>query len=146
VKLIKKKYIVIIYIEMPTKKAKLSVAQQKALMKTISASQLNHMKRHCLACRKMGGNGLGDIFRSIKNKFKSAVPFIGDIGQKVLKDVLLPKILPFAKNKLLPIAGNVLSKLISGSGLKLAGQRGGGFTLSGGSKSIKRKSPKLHLG
>jgi hypothetical protein len=133
---------------MPTKKAKLSVAQQKMLMKTISATQLNHMKRHCLSC-KMGGSGLGDIWRSVKNTFKKAIPFIGDIGGKVLKDVLLP----LASKKLMPIAGNLLSKVLGGSGysgqgLRLAGQKGKGLRLSGGSKQVvpTRKSPKLHLG
>jgi len=128
---------------MPTKKVKLSIAQQKALMKTISVSQLNHMKRHCLTC-KMGGAGLGDIFRSIKNKFKSVLPFLGDIGGKVLKDTLLP----LASKKLLPIAGNLLSKVLGGGGLRLAGQKGKGLRLSGGSKQVvpTRKSPKLHLG
>jgi hypothetical protein len=133
---------------MPTKKAKLSVAQQKMLMKSLSATQLNHMKRHCLAC-KMSGNGLGDIWRSVKNTFKKAIPWIGEVGGKVLKDVLLPKI----TEKVLPMAGNVLSKVLGGSGysgmgLRLAGQKGKGLRLSGGSKQIvpTRKSPKLHLG
>jgi hypothetical protein len=128
---------------MPTKKAKLSVAQQKMLMKSLSANQLNHMKRHCLAC-KMGGNGLGDIWRSVKNAFKKTIPFISDIGGKVLKDTLLP----LASKKLLPIAGNLLSKVLGGSGLRLAGQKGKGLRLSGGSKQVvpTRKSPKLHLG
>ena len=128
---------------MPTKKAKLSVAQQKALMKSLSSTQLNHMKRHCLAC-KMSGGGLGDMWRSVKNTFKKAIPWIGEVGGKVFKDVLLPKI----TDKVLPIAGKLLSKVLGGSGyhgsgLRLAGQKGEGLRLSGGST---RKSPKLHLG
>jgi hypothetical protein len=115
-----------------TKKAKLNSAQQRLLMKSIPAHYLNQMKNHCVAC-KMGGNGLGDIWRSVKNKFKQAVPFLSDVGGKVLKDFLLPKALPFLKDKLLPIAGKVLSKVIGGSGLRLAGkQRGRGLKLGGG--------------
>jgi hypothetical protein len=113
------------------------------LMKSLSANQLNHMKRHCLTC-KMGGSGLSDIWKSVKNTFKSAIPFLGDIGGKVLKDVLLP----IASKKLMPIAGNLLSKVLGGGGLRLAGQKGKGIRLSGGSKQVvpTRKSPKLHLG
>jgi hypothetical protein len=123
---------------MPTKKVKLSVAQQRQLMKRISANQLNQMKKHCLQC-KMGGSGVGDMWRSVKNAFKSAIPFIGDIGGKVLKDVLLPKL----TQKVLPMAGNILSKVLgngyAGKGLKLSGS---------GAKQVvpRRKMAKLHLG
>jgi hypothetical protein len=131
------------------KKTKLTMAEQKILMKTIPAIHLNNMKKHC---QMMSGNGrIGDIWSSIKEKFSAVVPFIKNMSNKVLNDVLLPKI----GEKFLPIASNLLKKALGfgGNGLKIAGQRsygGAGLSIAGDgvkkSLGMKRKQPKLYLG
>jgi len=87
----------------------LSVKQQKALLKSLSAPQKKALKAHVKSLH-MKGEGFMDILKSA-GKFLS--PIIQDVGPIVLKDFILP----FLKKKM---EGNGLNP--AGTGLKLAGQ------------------------
>ena len=96
---------------MPTR---LTLPQQRALLRALPASRKNACKKHCHDCQ-MRGEGLKDILKSIG---KTLGPVIKEIGPTVLKEFLLPML----KQKL-------------GSGLKLAGQ-------GKKKKPVKRKARK----
>jgi len=94
---------------MPTK---LTLAQQRALLRALPASRKNAVKKHCSTC-EMKGEGFMDILKSIG---KVLGPIAKEIGPTVLKEFILP----FIKKK----AGMGLK--VPGGSLRLAGQRGRG--------------------
>ena len=95
---------------MPTK---LSLSQQRALLKALPSHRKMAVKKHCQACR-MKGQGFMDILRSVGSVLG---PIAKEVGPTVLKEFVLP----FIKRK---VAGKGLAP--PGGGLRLAGQRGKG--------------------
>jgi hypothetical protein len=92
---------------------KLTLAQQRALIKTLPPSRKNAVKKHCHSCQ-MKGEGLMDILRSVKKHLGNVARFIGPTALKEF-------IVPFLKKK----AGLGLYPAGMGScgkGLKLVGQ------------------------
>lgn len=94
---------------MPTR---LTLPQQRALLRALPASRVNACKRHCQACQ-MRGEGLKSILKSIGRVLG---PVAKEIGPTVLKQFVLPMV----KKKL----GMGLTP--PGGALRLAGQRGTG--------------------
>ena len=84
---------------MPTK---LSLPQQRALIRALPASRKNAVKRHCQTC-SMRGDGFMDILKSVG---KVLGPIVKEIGPTILKEFVVP----FIKKK------------VSGGGVRLAGQ------------------------
>ena len=80
---------------------KLTIAQQKALLKSLPQSKKNTIRRHCQSC-SMRGEGLMDILKSAK---KHLGPLASIIGPVVWKHYIRPWI-----------------KKKTGMGLKLVGQ------------------------
>lgn len=101
---------------MPTK---LTLAQQRALLRALPASRKNAVRNHCASCQ-MKGQGFMDILKSVG---KALGPIAKEIGPTVLKEFVLPMV----KKKM----GMGLSP--PGGALRLAGQRGRGK---------KKKAPK----
>ena len=91
---------------MPTR---LTLPQQRALLRALPMSRKNACKRHCQDCQ-MKGQGFMDIMKSIG---KVLGPIAKEIGPTVLKEFVVP----FIKKK---IDGKGLS--LPGGTLKLAGQ------------------------
>ena len=90
--------------------AGLKLAGQRGLTPT-------HMKtihRVC-KCEAMKGEGLGSIFKSV---IKAIAPIAKAVGPALLKEIILP------------IAKSHIEKKLTGKGLKLAGQRGKGVSMS----------------
>ena len=82
---------------------KLTISQQKALLKALPQSKKNTIRRHCQSC-SMRGEGLMDIFKSAK---KHLGPLASVIGPVVWKHYIRPWI---------------KKKTGMGRGLKLVGQ------------------------
>ena len=80
---------------------KLTISQQKALLKALPQSKKNAIRRHCQSC-SMRGEGLMDILKSAK---KHLGPLASIIGPVVWKHYIRPWI-----------------KKKTGMGLKLVGQ------------------------
>lgn len=91
---------------MPTK---LTLAQQRALMRALPATRMDAIKKHCQAC-EMKGEGFKDIMRSIGRVLG---PIVKEIGPTVLKELIIPMI----KAKM---GGSGLK--VPGGALRLAGQ------------------------
>lgn len=89
---------------------RLTIKEQRALLKALPASRKKACMKHCRDCQ-MKGKGLKDVIKSIG---KTLGPVFKEIGPTVLKEFLLPM-------------------LKSGGGLKLAGQG------KGKKKPVKRK-------
>ena len=103
---------------MPTK---LSLAQQRALIRALPQHRKMAVKKHCQSCQ-MRGEGITDILKSVGSVLG---PVIREIGPTVLKDFVAPFIMKKIKQK---ISGSKKGDglKIPGSGLRLAGQRGKG--------------------
>ena len=82
---------------------KLTISQQKALLKALPQSKKNTIRRHCQTC-SMRGEGLMDILKSAK---KHLGPLASIIGPVVWKHYIRPWI---------------KKKTGMGRGLKLVGQ------------------------
>tara|TARA_R110000787_G_scaffold191748_2_gene303242 strand:- start:957 stop:1298 length:342 start_codon:yes stop_codon:yes gene_type:complete len=91
---------------MPTR---LTIPQQRMLIKTISPARKRAIKTHCNKC-SMKGQGFKEILKSIGSVLG---PIAKEIGPIVLKELILP----FVKKK---ISGKGLTP--AGGSLKLAGQ------------------------
>ena len=91
---------------------KLTLAEQRAIIRSLPASRIKEVKGHCKKCM-MRGEGFMDIIKSIGNVLG---PIVKAVGPTVLKELIGPII-----NK---IKGNGLS--LPGGALRLAGQRGAG--------------------
>ena len=104
---------------MPTR---LSLPQQRAMIKALPAHRIMAVKNHCQSC-DMKGQGIKDILKTISGVLG---PIIKEVGPTVLRELIIP----FIKKKIQPsgkgihIAGSGLS--LPGMGLRLAGQRGHG--------------------
>jgi hypothetical protein len=81
---------------------KLSLPEQRALLRALPTSRKNACKRHCQSCQ-MKGEGVMDILKSIG---KVLGPVAKEIGPIVLKEFILP----------------FLKKKLEGGSLKLSGQ------------------------
>ena len=92
---------------MPTR---MTVAQQRALLKALPAHRKNAVKKHCQKCQ-MQGQGFKDILKSVGSVLG---PIAKEVGPLVLKELIVP----FLKKK----AG--LGLRLPGGALRLAGQRG----------------------
>lgn len=93
---------------MPTR---LTLKQQRALVKALPAHRIAAVKKHCRSC-SMKGQGVASILKSI-GKFLG--PIVSKLGPTVLKQLVLP----FIKTK---ISGGGVH--LPGGGLRLSGQRG----------------------
>jgi hypothetical protein len=103
---------------MPTK---LSLSQQRALLKALPQHRKMAVKKHCQSCQ-MRGDGIIDILKSVKSALG---PIISEVGPTVLKEFVAPYIMK--KIEQVSKKGNKGDGLkIPGSGLRLAGQRGKG--------------------
>jgi len=98
---------------MPTR---LTLSQQRALLRALPASRKNACKRHCQECQ-MRGEGLKSILKSIG---RALGPVVKEIGPTVLKEFVLPMVKKKAKEKF------GLGLTPPGGALRLAGQRGRG--------------------
>ena len=110
---------------MPTR---LTLPQQRALLRALPASRKKACKKHCKTCQ-MRGDGIGSILKSIG---KTLGPIAKEIGPTVLKEFVLPMV----KKKM----GMGLST--SGGSLRLAGQRGRGKKKVGRPKKKKVGRPR----
>ena len=108
---------------MPTR---LTVGQQRKLMRALPASRMVAVKKHCRSCQ-MRGEGLGDILKSIG---KALGPIAKEVGPVVLKELIIPMLKKQAGLGL-GVAGGGLG--VAGNGLKLAGS---------GAKKKRRKRRK----
>jgi len=100
---------------MPTK---LTLKEQRALIRALPQTRLESVKKHCEACN-MRGEGFMDIMRSIRSKLG---PIVKEIGPTVLKELIIPMI----KHK---VMGNGIK--VAGGALRLAGQQGNGMKKRG---------------
>lgn len=91
---------------MPTR---LTLPQQRALLRALPASRKAACKKHCQACQ-MRGEGLMDMLKSVGR-------VLGPIAKEVGPIVLKQFILPFIKKK---FTGG---RYKTGAGLRLAGRR-----------------------
>ena len=89
--------------------AKLSLAEQRKLLKALPASRVSAVRKSCRS-KEMRGAGIKSV--AIKAR-KALGPIAKEIGPTVLKEFILPMILKKA--------GIEMPK--KGKGLKLAGQR-----------------------
>ena len=105
---------------------KLTVAEQKKLLKALPPHAKRTVKAHCRDCQ-MKGHGLGDILKSVGRILS---PIIKELGPTALEHFIIP----FLKKK---ISGNGLS--LPGAGLTLPGQ---GLKLAGQGKRKPRKKKK----
>ena len=83
---------------MPTK---LTIAQQRALLRALPMSRRNAVKRHCRACQ-MKGQGIKEILKSIGAKLG---PIAKEFGPTVLKELVIPFLLKQAGGGLTPAGG-----------------------------------------
>jgi hypothetical protein len=90
---------------------KLSLKEQRALLKSLPSHRMAAVKKHCQSCQ-MKGQGIGSILKSI-GKFLG--PIVKELGPTVLKELVIP----FIKTK---IGGGGIH--LPGGSLRLAGQRG----------------------
>ena len=87
---------------------KLTLAQQRALLRSLPSSRIGEWKNHCRDCQMRGAG--------IKDMLSSAGKFLGPVVRELSPIILKEILIPLAKKK----AGLGLS--LPGSGLKLAGQ------------------------
>ena len=92
---------------------KLSLKEQRALLKSLPSHRMAAVKKHCQSCQ-MKGQGIGSILKSI-GKFLG--PIVKELGPTVLKELVVP----FIKTK---IGGGGIH--LPGGSLRLSGQRGKG--------------------
>ena len=103
---------------MPTK---LSLAQQRALIRALPQHRKMAVKKHCQSCQ-MRGEGIAEILQSVGSVLG---PIIKEVGPTILKEFVAPFIMKKIKQKISESKkGDGLK--IPGSGLRLAGQRGKG--------------------
>ena len=110
---------------MPTR---LTLSQQRALVKALPHHRISAVKKHCQACQ-MKGQGIMSILKSIGSVLG---PIVKEVGPTVLKELVVP----FIKKKM-----NGKGLTLPGGGLKLAGQRGLGIRK--GTKKSKRVPYKM---
>ncbi len=103
---------------MPTK---LSLAQQRAMLRALPKHRKMAVKKHCQSCQ-MRGEGISDILKSVGSVLG---PIFKEVGPTVLKEFVVPFIMKKIEKK---ISGSKKGDglKIPGSGLRLAGQRGKG--------------------
>ena len=109
---------------------KITVPQQRALIKSLPTSSITSVKKHCKDC-EMKGQGIGDILRSIKNFLG---PIFKEVGPTVLKELVVPFIKKKMDGKGTSLAGKGTS--LAGRGTSLAG---GTLKLAGQGKKKRRK-------
>tara|TARA_R110000803_G_scaffold3847_2_gene13133 strand:- start:4194 stop:4469 length:276 start_codon:yes stop_codon:yes gene_type:complete len=85
---------------------RLSLTEQRKLVKALPVSRINAVKKHCKSC-DMRGEGLMDILKTVG---KILGPVAKELGPTVLKEIIAP----FIKKK--------IKKRYGGKGLKLAGR------------------------
>ena len=98
---------------MPTRKSKLTKAQQMAVLKALPPSHRKMVKHHFVRHLQAGGS----FMDSLKSFGSKAASFLGPIAKEFGPIVLKEFVLPMLKKK---FAGSGLN--LSGTGLKLAGQ------------------------
>jgi hypothetical protein len=81
--------------------AKLTVAQQKKLIRALPPVKLAQVKTHCELCQ-MQGKGIGDIVKSVGRLLS---PIVKELGPVAIRELVIP----------------FLKKKLSGGGLRLAG-------------------------
>lgn len=101
---------------------RLSLAQQRKLLRALPAARINAVKKHCRLC-EMRGEGLMSILKSVG---KALGPIAKEIGPVVLKEMILPLLKKKLGMGLTPAGGT----------LRLAGQ--GAMKRRRRKKSMKR--------
>ena len=113
--------------------SKLTLPQQRALYNALPMSRKIALKKHCNSC-EMRGEGFKDIMSKIENVLG---PIAKELGPKVLKEIVVPLLMNYAKEK----AG------LAGKGLGLAGgtlsPAGGALRLAGQGKKMKKGSQEM---
>lgn len=103
---------------------KLTVAQQRKLLKALPAHRVSSVRKVCKECKFSGRNLTGSGIKDVMAKARKALgPLAQEIGPTVLKEFVMPMIM----------------KKISGSGLRLAGQRGVGTARQ---RRVKKRKPR----
>jgi hypothetical protein len=93
---------------------KLSLPEQRSLYNAMPMSRKNAVKNHCRSC-EMDGEGIKDIMAKIGSVLG---PIAKELGPKVLKEIVVPLLMNYAKKK----AGIGSGLSPAGGGLKLTGQ------------------------
>ena len=78
---------------------KLSLAQQRALIRALPQHRKMAVKKHCQACQ-MRGEGISDILKSVKSALG---PIISEVGPTVLKEFVVPFIIKKIKQRLVKV-------------------------------------------
>jgi len=100
---------------------RLSLAEQRRLIKILPPHRVNACKAHCRA-KQMKGEGIKDILKSISSVLG---PVAKELGPVVMKEFLLPFLKKKMEGGALSLAGGAKKpkKKRRGAGLRLAGQR-----------------------
>ena len=115
-------YIVILYTynKKVNMTRRLSLKQQRELLGSMTDKQKIGLKKYCCACQH-NGDGIKEIIQRVRAKLTPLIPFLKQIGEPVLKEVIIPMIIKKSKEKMglgLSLAGSGKH----GGALKLAGQ------------------------
>ena len=112
---------------------KLTLPQQRTLYNALPTNRKMALKKHCNSC-EMRGEGIKDIMKKIGDVLG---PIAKELGPKVLKEIIVPLLMNYAKEK----AG------LSGTGVATAGKglspAGGGLRLAGQGKKMKKGSQEM---
>jgi hypothetical protein len=106
---------------------KLTLPEQRALYNALPMSRKTALKKHCNSC-EMRGEGIKDIMSKINSVLG---PIAKELGPKVLKEIVVPLLMNYAKEKA-GLSGKGVSP--AGGSLKLAGQ---GKKMKKGSQEMK---------
>tara|TARA_R110000822_G_scaffold56916_10_gene143558 strand:- start:620 stop:1006 length:387 start_codon:yes stop_codon:yes gene_type:complete len=91
---------------------RLTVPQQRMLIKGLTTANMKTVKKHCRAC-ELRGEGIPAMTKSVS---KMLLDLGKKVGPKVVKELIIPLLMKKAKEQ----AGVGLSP--AGAGLRLAGQ------------------------
>ena len=113
--------------------AKLTTTQQRALYNALPNIRKLALKKHCNACQ-MRGEGMKEIMAKIGDVLG---PIARELGPKVMKEIIVPLLMNYAKEK----TG------LSGKGRSPAGgslsPAGGSLRLAGQGKKMKKGSQEM---
>jgi hypothetical protein len=114
--------------------SKLTLPEQRKLYNALPNSRKKALEKHCHSC-EMNGSGIKEVLAKIKEVLGSVAT---ELGPKVLKEIIVPLMLKYAKEKT-GMTGKGLS--LAGGSLKLAG---GSLKLAGsGKKKMKKGSQEM---
>lgn len=99
---------------------RLTVAQQRKLLKALPAHRVSSVRK---VCKEQGGSGIKDVMAKAR---KALGPLAQEIGPTVLKEFVMPMIMKKISGGALRKQSAGTARFCRGSGLRLAGQRGVG--------------------